>query len=194
MNQPAFGPARMDDRPSDDDARRAYEDLLVRALRYARRLLPREEAFEIAHDVAVEMLDRPLASQASGTTVYFAVIGRLRRAWRATDRRAARDRAYLESQSTEGPTWARPDAGLDASELRVRIAEAVARMPDAMRQTFLLVRQDELSYKEAAARLGVRVGTVHAQLSRANAHLRECLAAYRTDAPPAPRPGRSQEP
>ena len=51
-------------------------------------------------------------------------------------------------------------------------------MPRAMRETFLLVRDEELSYKEAAARLGVSVGTVHTQLSRANALLRECIQRY----------------
>ena len=41
-----------------------------------------------------------------------------------------------------------------------------------------LVRDEELSYKDAAARLGVAVGTVHTQLSRANALLRECIQRY----------------
>jgi RNA polymerase sigma factor (sigma-70 family) len=161
------------------DQRRLYEDVLQRAFRYAERLVPREQAFEIAHDVAVEMLRRP-PERMSGTMLYLRVTSRLRNLWRANQRRAATDRAYLEMRSTRTPAWADPAAGVEAEELRARIREALDGMPPAMRQTFLLVRDEELSYKEAAARLGVSVGTVHTQLSRANAVLRECIQRYQS--------------
>jgi RNA polymerase sigma-70 factor (ECF subfamily) len=159
------------------DQKRLYEEILQKAFRYAERLVPREQAFEIAHDVAVEMLRRPPARM-SGTMLYLRVTSRLRNLWRASQRRAATDRAYLEMRSTRTPAWADPAAGVEAEELRARIREALERMPRAMRETFLLIRDEELSYKEAAARLGVTVGTVHTQLSRANALLRECISRY----------------
>ncbi len=62
------------------------------------------------------------------------------------------------------------------------IEDAVAEMPDAMRQAFLLVRVKQLSYKEAADRLGIGVGTVHTQLARASQRLRQVVDRYRTDA------------
>jgi RNA polymerase sigma-70 factor (ECF subfamily) len=159
------------------DQKRLYEDVLQRAFRYAERLAPREQAFEIAHDVAVEMLRRP-PERMSGTMLYLRVTSRLRNLWRASQRRAATDRAYLEMRSTRTPSWADPAAGIEAEELRARIRAALDGMPPAMRETFLLVRDEELSYKQAAARLGVSVGTVHTQLSRANALLRECIQRY----------------
>ena len=159
------------------DAKRLYEEVLQRAFRYAERMVPRDQAFEIAHDVAVEILRRP-PSRLSGTMLYLRVTSRLRNLWRASQRRAATDRAYLEMRSTHTPSWADPAAGVEADELRARIRDALDRMPRAMRETFLLVRDEELSYKEAAARLGVTVGTVHTQLSRANALLRECIQRY----------------
>jgi DNA-directed RNA polymerase specialized sigma24 family protein len=54
-----------------------------------------------------------------------------------------------------------------------------------MRSVFVLVREEELSYKETAARLGITVGTVHTQLSRANALLRDAVANYQSDKPSA---------
>ena len=159
------------------DQRRLYEDVLQRAFRYAERLAPKEQAFEIAHDVAVEMLRRP-PERLSGTMLYLRVTSRLRNLWRASQRRAATDRAYLDMRSARTPAWADPAAGVEADELRACIRDALDRMPPAMRQTFLLVRDEELSYKQAAARLGVSVGTVHTQLSRANALLRECIHRY----------------
>jgi RNA polymerase sigma factor (sigma-70 family) len=159
------------------DQKRLYEDVLQRAFRYAERLAPREQAFEIAHEVAVEMLRRP-PERLSGTMLYLRVTSRLRNLWRANQRRAATDRAYIEMRSTRTPSWADPAAGIEAEELRARIRAALAGMPPAMRETFLLVRDEELSYKEAAERLGVSVGTVHTQLSRANAVLRECIQRY----------------
>src|SRR3954471_22776933 len=115
------------------DQKRLYEDILQRAFRYAERLAPREQAFEIAHDVAVEMLRRPPAKM-SGTMLYLRVTSRLRNLWRASQRRAATDRAYLEMRSTRTPSWADPAAGIEAEELRSRVRDALDQMPPAMRE------------------------------------------------------------
>jgi RNA polymerase sigma-70 factor (ECF subfamily) len=144
-------------------------------------LVPRDQAFEVAHEVAVEML-RHSPDRVTATLLYIRVTSRVRNLWRATQRRAALDRAYLEMRSSAMPAWAEPGADLEARELRQRIEDVLAQMPNAMREAFLLVREEELSYKETAARLGISVGTVHTQLSRANALLRECVERYRSGA------------
>jgi hypothetical protein len=74
---PALHIHRMDDTAPTLD-RQAYEDVLVRAMRYARRMVPRDQAFEVAHDVALEMLDRPAEQRASGALLFVAVSRRLR--------------------------------------------------------------------------------------------------------------------
>src|SRR5688500_5018601 len=181
MNRLASFPPRMDDQPSARDPRRTYEEILVRAMRFAERLVPRDQAFEVAHDVAIELLRTP-PEKVNGTLLYIRVTSRLRNLWRATQRRAALDRAYVEMRSTAMPAWAQPGAELEARELRERIEDCLTHMPSAMRETFLLVREEELSYKETAARLGISVGTVHTQLSRANALLRECVQRYHAGA------------
>jgi RNA polymerase sigma-70 factor (ECF subfamily) len=173
-------PAPVRDHPVDPDHRTLYEEVLQRAMRYAERLVGRDQAFEIAHDVAVEMLRRP-PERMSGTMLYLRVTSRLRNLWRASQRRAATDRAYIDMRSATTPAWANPAAGVEADELRACIRKALDRMPPSMRETFLLVRDEELSYKETAVRLGVSVGTVHTQLSRANALLRECIKRYQSE-------------
>jgi RNA polymerase sigma-70 factor (ECF subfamily) len=196
MNQPAPLPLPIDDPSSSADSRRMYEDILVRAMRHAERLVPRDQAFEIAHDVAVELVRHPI-EDVTGALVFIRVTSRLRNLWRGRDRRAAVDRVYLDQRSTTTPAWAQPDAELEARELRERLEAVVVRMPRAMREVFLLVREQELSYKEAAARLGVGVATVHTQLYRANALLRECVKQYEagpSGTPPALRSPKGQQP
>lgn len=51
------------------------------------------------------------------------------------------------------------------------LLEAVDRLPDDQRSVLLLVAMEELSYAEAAAILGIPVGTVMSRLSRARERL-----------------------
>lgn len=177
----------MDDGASPADARRSYEQIFGRAVRYARRMLSGDRAVELAHDVTVELLNRPGGEPPSGPVLYLAVVRRLRDASRASRRRAAREAAYVESRPGHQPGWAVPGSDLEARELGDRIAQVVARMPRGMRDAFLLVREERLSYREAAERLGVEVGTIHTQLARAGALLRACVQAYHADSAPSSR-------
>jgi RNA polymerase sigma factor (sigma-70 family) len=182
----------MDQQAPAPDLRRMYEDVLVRAMQYAGRMVPRDHALEIAHDVAVELIRQPTAKPPGGPVVYLAVKRRLRDGMRAVERRAAREATYLTLQSEATPVWALPGADLEARELGDRIAQVVGAMPPAMREVFLLVREEQLTYREAAARLGVGMGTVHTQLTRAGALLRECVRRYHADAPRTPSPRKGQ--
>jgi RNA polymerase sigma factor (sigma-70 family) len=177
---PLPAPTRMHEPPTEPDARRRYEDLVARATPIARRFVSEAQADEVAHDVAVDLLPR---SEVSGPLLYIAVTWRLRVVWRNSARRAANEREYFELRAGATPAWAQPDAGLEVGELRERIRHTLAQMPAGMREAFMLVRDDELSYKEAAERLGVGVGTVHTHVSRANALLRDCVKQYHADRP-----------
>jgi RNA polymerase sigma factor (sigma-70 family) len=175
---------RMTDPEPSADERRRYQDALVSAMRCAERYLPHGQALEIAHDVARQMLSLP-AHRATGTLIFIAVRSRVRNSQRAAERRAAIEGAYHDLWSAVTPAWAQPGAELELRELHDRITTVLAGMPKGMRDVFVLVREEELSYREAAHRLGVSVGTVHTQLSRANALLRECVALYRDHTPNA---------
>jgi RNA polymerase sigma-70 factor (ECF subfamily) len=180
MDTTATAHPRMTAPELDVESRRLYDGAHERAMGFAERYLPRAQALEIAHDVAIEIHRLP-SDRVTGTLIWIAVTSRLRNFWRATQRRAAAEGAYHEMWAGATSTWAQPGAEMEARELQTRIEAAVAAMPPAMRDVFVLVRGRELSYREAAARLGVSVGTVHTQLSRANALLRECVARYHAD-------------
>jgi RNA polymerase sigma-70 factor (ECF subfamily) len=67
------------------------------------------------------------------------------------------------------------DARVSAGAAGRRLADALARLPAAHRDALLLVAWGDLSYEEAAAALGVPVGTVRSRLSRARSRLRRTL-------------------
>jgi DNA-directed RNA polymerase specialized sigma24 family protein len=185
VNPLALASAPTEDRPASE-TRRAYEAVIDRAMIYAERWLPRDQAFEVSHDVAIEMLGRAEESVLPAL-IYIAVTNRMRKLWRSADRRAALEGSYIDMRAGVVPAWAEPGADLEARELRDHLVATIAGMPAGMRDAFLLVRDQGLSYKEAAARLQVGVGTVHTQISRANVILRESLRRYRTgDAEPLP--------
>jgi RNA polymerase sigma factor (sigma-70 family) len=183
----------MNDHDPPVDARQRYEHALVAAMASAERYLSRDQALEIAHRVANEMLELP-ADRVTGALIHIAVIRRLRNHWRSVERRAAMEGAYHEMWVAATRSWNHPGTALELRELEARIAAEVAAMPSGMREVFLLIRGDELSYKEVAARLGVSVSTVHTQISRASALLRDCVARYRADAPHVTRSVRTRLP
>ena len=76
------------------------------------------------------------------------------------------------ADSSPGPEALVVDGALDAA-----VASAVETLPPKMRRLVELVDVDGLSYEEAAAALGVPVGTVMSRLPRARSRIRERLAA-----------------
>lgn len=63
---------------------------------------------------------------------------------------------------------------LERSDLRALLQRALATLPDAQRQTFVLHVDAELSYREVAEALGISIGTVMSRLYYA----RQKLKAY----------------
>jgi RNA polymerase sigma-70 factor (ECF subfamily) len=172
---------------SDADARRIYLDAYERAVRHASLHVARAEALEVAHDVASALVrrreqgDRVAAEiQSVDAFVHRAVVNRLREIWRSSRRRQTAEREYHAERTSVAPAWARPDSDLESQELHTVIEATIAAMPEMQRGVFLLVRRDQRTYKEAAAALGIGVGTVHTHLSRANAALREAVADFQS--------------
>lgn len=69
-----------------------------------------------------------------------------------------------------------PDHGLDRADMRRRIDAALAALPAAQRQTFVLHVDGELSYREVADTLGISIGTVMSRLFYARQKLQKLLA------------------
>ena len=99
------------------------------------------------------------------------LIGRHRRAEVRQYRALARTGLDPVTESFADRADARVSAG---AEIR-RLAAALAGLPAGHRNALLLVAWGDLSYEQAAAALGVPVGTVRSRLSRARRRLRQAL-------------------
>lgn len=68
-----------------------------------------------------------------------------------------------------------PEAELMAGEMERVLNEHIDRLPDRMREVFLLSRREHLSYAEIAERLQISDKTVKKQIHNALKHLRSVL-------------------
>lgn len=68
-----------------------------------------------------------------------------------------------------------PAGGLERSDLRRKLTEALAQLSPVQRQTFVLHAEAELSYREVADVLGISIGTVMSRLYYARLKLRGIL-------------------
>lgn len=69
------------------------------------------------------------------------------------------------------------------SEMVAKVQIAIVSLPDHYRQAVVLCDLCEMSYSDAASRLGCAVGTVRSRLNRAHALLREKLRPFKRPEP-----------
>jgi RNA polymerase sigma-70 factor (ECF subfamily) len=72
--------------------------------------------------------------------------------------------------------WDDPTLGLERADVRRLLDQALATLPEAQRQTFVLHVDGELSYREVAEVLRISIGTVMSRLYYARQKLRAYLA------------------
>jgi len=85
--------------------------------------------------------------------------------------------AFKQQTATENA-----EAAFDARLLQERMDTAISRLSPQCREAFTLSRQEHLSYKEIAQRMGISVKTVEKHMSKALGLLREDIRAYQTSA------------
>jgi RNA polymerase sigma-70 factor (ECF subfamily) len=73
-----------------------------------------------------------------------------------------------------------PIRELERQDLRRKLQEALAQLPAAQRQTFVLHAEAELSYREVAETLEISIGTVMSRLYYARQRLRILLEPWIT--------------
>ena len=76
----------------------------------------------------------------------------------------------------------RPDRGLLAADVGLRVDAALARLPDRQREAIVLCHYQELTNIEAAALMEVSVDALESLLSRGRRALRQALADIRPGA------------
>lgn len=94
-------------------------------------------------------------------------------------RRNKRERKALDNLTRDPCAWLKKDAPAIMKNLTARPAKALAKLPDSYRSAVQLVDIQELSYREAAERLDVPVGTIMSRLHRG----RKLLAAHLQETP-----------
>lgn len=67
---------------------------------------------------------------------------------------------------------------LNFEELQQLLKKAISELPPKRREIFILSREQELSYKEIAARLKIKESTINTQISKAIEFLRQRLKEY----------------
>jgi len=83
-----------------------------------------------------------------------------------------------------------PLAALERKELRAKLQEAVALLPEKYREVFVLRDIEELNQEETAAALGINVTLVKVRLHRARMMLQKMLVPYLKSQAPLPVQGK----
>jgi RNA polymerase sigma-70 factor, ECF subfamily len=161
--------------------RQAYEDLLRALTLEARGFVRRRVGWaEWTEDVVQEgLLTVHRARQTYDPTRPFApwfyaiLNSRLIDALR--DHRRVRTRELIDEEAVGRQTAAVPDERGDG--LRETLARAVARLPRVQREIVLLLKYEDLSVREVAARLGMSEGAVKVTAHRGYKLLRKTMGA-----------------
>ena len=163
------------------------ETVLVKIVRvareYARETLPSDEAEDLAHDIALNILERMHAGRAIGdepeaggllrTMVKCRAIDRLRQ----RQRREERDAEYARCHEEMGRGLASPDAELAEAELAEFRERILGELPEAVRRAYVMVREEHATYQRVADELAVSQSSVQLYVSRAQWRFRRGLEA-----------------
>jgi RNA polymerase sigma-70 factor (ECF subfamily) len=141
--------------------------------RYARALTRDRDR---ADDLVQTCLTRALARQhlwQPGTALRAWLFTILHNAWVSLLRSAAREQARREiTVALLTPAARQPDARLDLIDLD----RAISKLPTYQRRILVLIALEGMSYPQAAAAVGARVGTVRSRMGRARGRLRAQLS------------------
>jgi RNA polymerase sigma-70 factor (ECF subfamily) len=152
---------------------------IPRLRRFARMLARMPD---VADDLVQETLVRAIAARhqfIAGTNLRAWLFVILRNVWNAELRRAARSPLLAAGDFPE-PTVS---GGQEERQAMRDVASRFTRLPPGQREALWLVVVEGLDYAEAAAVMGVPVGTVRSRLSRA----REALRGGPEESPDPPR-------
>lgn len=167
-----------------------YERLKGGIFRYAFYMMnSRTAAEEVTQEVFIVLLKEGHRFREDRGDIGAFVFGIARNMVRRIERR---ERAYqplpedaalgISSQQLVAHSESLPGQ-LIRNELTERVQAAIASLPDHYRQAVVLCDLCELSYEEAAARLGCAVGTIRSRLNRSHSLLAEKLKSLKRSQP-----------
>jgi RNA polymerase sigma-70 factor (ECF subfamily) len=171
------------------------DDLLIHISRQARifavGVIPKHSIEDVAQDIALDCLIKMRAgewdvvSNAVDSYVFRAVELKAFDLIRRRQRRRAREREHGRELSEGTHAWVRPDTAGDDRELHALYTHTLESLPPACRRTYVMVREQGMSYEDVAQALGVSRSAVSANVVRAQRAFRRELIARDIVPPPA---------
>ena len=166
-----------------------YERLKRGIFRYAYYMTNSQTAAEeVTQEVFISLLKEGSYRRELGDVGGFA-FGIARNLVRRHERRERAFEPLPENETLEAPfaNLASEAETLPGQMIRgevvVKVRMAIASLPDHYRQAVVMCDLCEMSYSDAASRLGCAVGTVRSRLNRGHALLREKLKPFRKSEP-----------
>ena len=98
--------------------------------------------------------------------------------WISLEDGLVKETAALESSGAVPKGNPRPDMYALQTELKLKIGDALRRLPEDFRLPIVLVDMEDFSYAEAAAVLSCPIGTIRSRISRGRKLLSEYLKGY----------------
>jgi RNA polymerase sigma-70 factor (ECF subfamily) len=163
-----------------------YQSLFQPLVAFARRYVDRETASDLVHEALTDIWTRwteGKIGEPSAPYIYRAVRNKIA---------SAREHEYLEGfhlyrflrQLVRRSRRKVADVAMERAELSRILDESIAAMPKQCRATWVLIRENGFTYDQAAQSLGISIHGAKANITRAQALLREALtdAGYRESA------------
>ena len=157
-----------------DPVRDGLVELLPRLRRFARTLTGHPQDADDLVQIAVERALTRSEQWQRDTRLDSWMFGIVRNAW-IDEVRSRQRRGRLFAPEESGLNVGAPGAGTEVEILAVQ--SALAQLPEEQRTAVSLVLIEGLSYKEAAAVMGVPIGTLTSRLARGRDALQATLSA-----------------
>lgn len=169
---PLHGIGSRRDRPLNDDLKAKITEQIPGLRRFARYLArDADHADDLVQETLIRALDAlPQLDPGGNLRAWLFTILQnvLRGEWRRRRRSPVRADVSLES----APEPVKSGGQIESASLS-ELAAAIRKLPPRFREVLMLCGVEGFDYEEAAAILGVPVGTIRSRLSRARALLKE---------------------
>jgi RNA polymerase sigma-70 factor (ECF subfamily) len=154
-------------------------------------LVPKHSREDVAQDVTLKCLIRmragewEVAPEAIVSYVFRAVEHEAIDFARRRKGRKAREEVHGREMEDGVHAWMRPDISGDDRELHTLYTRTLESLPPACQRTYVMVREQGMSYEDVAQALGVSRSAVSANIVRAQRAFRRELLARDIVPPPA---------
>jgi len=161
------------------------------AMTYAVKCVGYDRAQDLVQDLCIRIWERRKVEPAYfaandddlasiGLIVRVAVRRALLDERRHTERAHLRDQRHHDEMAASEHGWMLPESRIAERELAAVIQETVNALPERCRAAYVCVRDDDMTYKQAAVALGMAERTVNTHLANAQRLIRQAVVNYET--------------